>query len=270
MPHKKTLLIMFAALAVAVIAATVGSRGQNQQKKDSPALEKAKEDFYTVTNYDALDPTDPKERARRRVRNNRYKIILSGPNDDPKRFMITERRESSFGLPSSHALDEPAIPAAKSDAVVIGSVTDAQAHLTEDKTDIFSEFRIRLADVLKNTASPLNIGDSITAVRGGGSVQFPSGKTIRYGHHGKPLPHVGRLYVFFLEYNSDGGEDYSIITAYELRAGRVCPLDGLALDGTLILQYAAYQKFKETDEATFLDEVRSAIALTDGQSGGGR
>ncbi|HEX8502549.1 MAG TPA: hypothetical protein VF659_18345 [Pyrinomonadaceae bacterium] len=254
------------ALAAAVGPAATNLRGDVRQEKNNPArsraLEKAREDFYTVTDYDAPEPADPKERARQRVRRNRNKIILSNLKDDPRRFMITERDESSFGLPSSHAPDEPAIPAVKSDAVVVGSVADAQAYLTGDKTDIFSEFRVRLDDVIKSSTGALAAGDLIITTRGGGGVRFPSGKVIRYGHHGKPLPRVGRRYVLFLRHNNDGSDDYSIVTAYELRDGHVFPLDGVALNGEVLMQYAAYQKFKEADEAAFLGEVRRAVALS--------
>lgn len=179
--------------------------------------------------------------------------------------MITEKRESTFGGPPSHAPDEPALPAAQSDAVVIGEVTDAQAYLSEGKVSVLSEFEIRVSDILKNSASALfSVGDVIDTVRGGGTVRFPSGKIILRGEHGKPLPQTGRRYVLFLEYNDDG-QDYAIITAYELRAGRVFPLDGLNLVGTVEPAYAAYQKYKNVDETSLLNEVRNAIALNLGE-----
>jgi hypothetical protein len=114
--------------------------------------------------------------------------------------------------------------------------------------------------VLKNnSAAPIGINDSIDTIRGGGAVRFPSGKIIRHGSIGNPLPRVGRKYLFFLKYNNEG-EDFSIITAYELRGGRVFPLDGLELGGGITPQYATYQKYKEADEAAFLNEVREVIA----------
>ncbi|MBC7929364.1 MAG: hypothetical protein H7Z38_02255 [Rubrivivax sp.] len=266
MPYKKALFLLFAALAVAAAMVTVGSRGQNQQKKVSPALEKAKEDFYTVTDYDAPESADAQKREMKRARAKHYNLKPQ-KGVDPKQFMITEKRESTFGGPPSHAPDEPALPAAQSDAVVIGEVTDAQAYLSEDKVSVLSEFEVRVSDILKNNASaPFSVGDVIDTVRGGGAVRFPSGKVIRRGMEGKPHPRIGRQYVLFLKFTDAQSRDYIIITAYELRNGRVFPLDGLNLSGTVEPAYAAYQKYAGSDEVSFMKDVWEAIALNTGDT----
>lgn len=266
MKTRKFLPPLLAALCAAVLAAAAAQQhGQNSQNSGttSPALEKAKEDFYTVTDYDAPEPADAQKRELKRARAKHYNMKPQ-KGVDPKQFMITEKRESAFGGPSSHAPEEPALPAAQSDAVVVGEVTDAQAYLSEDKVSILSEFEVHVTDILKNNlAAPFSVGDSLDAVRGGGAVRFPSGKIIREGHHGKPLPQMEKKYVFFLKYNEDG-QDYAIITAYELRAGRVFPLDGVNLVGTVEHAYAAYQKYKGADEASFIGDVRNAVTLNTG------
>lgn len=266
MKTGKILPPLLAALCAVVIAAAAGRQhGQNNQNSAalSPALEKAKEDFYTVTDYDAPEPADARKRELKRARAKHWNLKPQ-KGVDPKQFMITEKRESTFGSPPSHAPEQPALPAAQSDAVVVGEVTDAQAYLSEDKVTVLSEFEVHVTDILKyNSVAPFSVGDSIDAIRGGGAVRFPSGKIIRYGHHGKPLPRMGKKYVFFLKYD-EGGQEYTIITAYELRAGRVFPLDGISLVGTTERAYAAYQKYKDADEATFMSDVRNAIALNTG------
>lgn len=67
MPNdRKTWLPVLTALAVLTVGATAGlhgrSQGGKQPGKTSPALEKAKEDFYTLTDYDAPEPGDPHKR----------------------------------------------------------------------------------------------------------------------------------------------------------------------------------------------------------------
>jgi hypothetical protein len=259
---KSYKLLFLVALIVLAATAMTKLRGQSQNSATSPKQDNQKkiaEDFYTITDYDTPAPSDPKKSVLRQIRSKRYNMRVQ-KGVDPKRFKITEERDSSFGMPSSHAPVEPAFPVAQSDAVVIGEVTGAEAFLTEDKTSVLSQFTVRLKDVLKNSSSvTIAAANSIDAIRSGGAVRFPSGKVIRYGLIGNPLPRIGRRYLFFLKYNNEG-QDFSIITAYELNAGRVSPLDGLEWDGNITPQYAAYQKYRDADEATFLAEVREAIA----------
>ena len=62
------------------------------------------------------------------------------------------------------------------------------------------------------------------------------------------MPQVGRNYVLFLQYNEQG-DDYRILTGYELRKNRVSPLDKAD-------HFAAYTN---SNEETFLNEVREAV-----------
>lgn len=258
--HSK--LVLYVLVAVTAIVVTVTASLQVRKQSPRPiTLQRADEEFYTVVDYSvSTEPTEPKKRAARKVQARRYNMHRE-EGVDPKQFAITEERESTFGLPPTHSRVEPALPAAQSAAVVIGNVTSAQAFLAEDKTEVISEFSIQIDDVLKeNLSAPFSVGDSLDAVRSGGGVRFPSGKTIRYGAEGKPLPKVGRRYLFFLKYNDDTGSDYSIITAYELQNDHVAPLDGISLSGVSIPAYANYQKYKGATTAVFLNEVRDAIA----------
>ena len=69
----------------------------------------------------------------------------------------------------SHAPEEPALPIIQSDAIVIGQVTSAQAHLSSDKTNVYSEFVVRVNDVLKSDRFGLpGVGGFITTTRPGG------------------------------------------------------------------------------------------------------
>jgi hypothetical protein len=173
--------------------------------------------------------------------------------------MLTEDRESSFATPPFDVPLGSPLPATTSDAVVVGEVSNAEAFLTEDKTAIISEFTVQLSEVLKdNPTVPLVSGTSIDVNRSGGAVRFASGKVIRQGMFGSPLPRVGRKYVFFLKYDSEG-QDFKIVTAYELNAGRIAPLDGISIDGNPSNRYPDYQKYRGWDEGTFLNEVRQAV-----------
>lgn len=254
-------VLVAAVFAFTAGAATAGLHNQGRSPATSPALEKAQEDFYTVADYAAPLPSDPQQRAIRLARNQRFNIPTENLyGAEASLFALTERRESSFGGFSSHAKLEPALPVGRSDAVVIGEVVRAQAYLSEDKTTIYSEFTVRINDILKNSsASPLSLGESTALSRFGGGVRFPSGKVIRQGFGGKPLPRSGRQYLFFLKHN-EAEQDYLIVTAYELRLGRVLPLDGVDLDGSIVKELSAHQKYNGADEGEFLRELREVIA----------
>lgn len=247
--------IFILAALVSLIATMAILRGQENNKTKPSTSGRAEDDFYTVTAYEAPESADPRQRARRKRHN-----LRAEKGVDPKRFKITEDRGSAFGGAPHNAPQEPALPAAQSDLVVIGEVMNGQAYLSEDKVTVFSGFTIRVNSILKKPESlPLSTGDLLEATRAGGGVQFPSGKIARYGQHGKPLPRTGRQYLFFLRENKDESQDYSILTAYELRDGRIYPLDGINQLGNVEPPYAAYQKYSGTDEASFLHDVRDAI-----------
>ena len=257
--HPKLTLLLLLLIVAVVVTVTATLQVKKQDVRPSPALEKAEKDFYTVADYSASEPSDPQKRAMQGVQARRYNMHAD-KGVDPKRFAITEERQSTFSLPASHARTEPALPVSESDAVVVADVTSARAFLTEDKTNVISEFTISVTERLKESLiAPFLVGDSLQAVRSGGGIRFGSGKIIRYGSEGKPLPRLGTRYVFFLKYNNDEGKDYSIITAYALENDRVVPLDGIALDGEPIRVYGGYQRYKNKLAGEFINEVREAV-----------
>jgi hypothetical protein len=139
--------------------------------------------------------------------------------------------------------------------VLIGEVTDAQAYLTGDKEWVYSEFTLRVREVLKNTtALAVSEGGSLIADREGGRVRFPSGHITLQYVHGQGMPRVGRRYALFL--TCDRQEQSShVLTGYELRGGRVFPLDNPAGG-----QHPIATAYKDADETLFISDLRTAIA----------
>ena len=264
--HKKITIIILAALVAVLVASVVAlrSEGQNKTRKNSvvvlrrqnqtatmPTAQEMAEANQTPADYAAPDAADPIKRAKRQARGKRYE--RQGWVKEPS------PTAGDVGRLDSWMHKVPAIPAEMSDAIAIVEITDAQSYLSNDKTGVYTEFTVRVDQVLKNDSSaPLVPSTTLTTQREGGRVRFPSGRVQRYKPHFQGMPRTGRQYVLFLKRNEDG-ETYFIWTGYELRAGRVFPLDGVNLPpgATELPQFAAY---KDADEATFLNEVRVAIA----------
>ena len=148
----------------------------------------------------------------------------------------------------THALDPnlPALPVATSAAVIVGQITDAKAYLSNDKTGVYSVFTVQVHEVIKNSSQlSLSTGSSIDVERDGGRVRFPNGRTFIYV--ATNMPQVGLRYVLFLT-NAQSQSDFQILTGYELREGKVYPLDDL-------LNLHTYEN---ADETIFLNQLRTA------------
>jgi hypothetical protein len=251
--HRKILLLLLTVLAITALSALTALSSQQQRRGTaSPTQQSAEAEQEPVADYAAVEPADAEKRARRRARGKRY---------DGQSWVREPHPQSDSGATGridSWMHQVPAFPAETSDAVVIGETTDAQAYLSNDKSGVYTEFTVRVEEILKNdTFAPLVVGETLAAQREGGRVRFPSGRVQKYITHYQHLPRAGRRYVFFLKRN-DEGQAYYIRTGYELRAGRVHPVDGVNMNkgAAELPQFAAY---KDADESTFLSEVRAAM-----------
>jgi hypothetical protein len=68
------------------------------------------------------------------------------------------------------------------------------------------------------------------------------------------MPQPGKKYVFFLRRNADT-DNYLILTAYEIRSGRVYPLDG-----TQSSSFAS-ATYDNAEESVFLSKLYEAIGI---------
>jgi hypothetical protein len=151
----------------------------------------------------------------------------------------------------------PALPITRSSSIVVGDITKATAHLSDDNTTIYSEFEVNVRAVLKNdTRVPIKVGEFLTVGREGGRVRMPSGKLIVSWINRQHMPRVGRRYLLFLTHEfpsgGDAGTDSYILTGYELRNGKTTPLDILPV-GHPILAY------DEKDESALFNDLSSAL-----------
>lgn len=207
--------------------------------------------------------TDPQTKAVRRAKGARYAKRTKG-------LIVDREAPGGMILTSRYMQPLPAFPIGRSAIIAIGEVVDAQAYLSDDKTGVYSEFSLRLEEILKNDSpNPSFPGSLVVAERYGGRVRFPSGRVTFFGNREQGLPRQGRRYVFFLE---QADKQYSILTAYELLSGLIYPLDARNAPGRDSANSVG-DEYEKTDEARFRSDLQRAIneySRTVGEKGGAK
>jgi hypothetical protein len=224
-----------------MMAALLVINGQKQAKSE-------RQDEPDLTQFPTLDFQN------RNAANLSEKQKKSSQKYNTRAPVITEETVSIY-LSSDWSLRLPALPVKISPAVIIGEVTSAEAHFSDDQTDVYSEFVVKICEVLKNDdKAPLDVDKSVVLERSGGRVRFPSGKVMVSATNGQDMPRAGKRYLFFLTHEGPDAhiyEDFLILAGYELRDGLVFPLDKAGRG------YAAY---KGASERLLLNDLASALA----------
>jgi hypothetical protein len=250
---RNRLLSAFTICAVAVLIQTTVQPGRSQSESASTVSQKkGSVDHIPVVDYTTSDLTgdsDPQTRDSRKAKGSRYDKRLAGKTVD----FITGREE----VVTYRYMERRALPVGGRSVVVLGEVVDARAYLSNDKSGVYSEFTVRVEEVFTNNSENLiAVGSSIVTERAGGRVRLSSGRVVRFSNDGEDMPRPGRRYVFFLEINP---QQYTIRTAYELRAGRVHPLDGKNAPNYTGSDWEG-DAYEGADAAQFLIDVRNAVA----------
>ncbi|MCA1567298.1 MAG: hypothetical protein LC803_16925 [Acidobacteria bacterium] len=247
--NKKTLLLLLCALAAVTVTAMATLRSQNQQAATHQGQQKVEIDdsHWPLADYHAVEPSDAKTKMVRKTRGKRYDNwnVIDGASQRP-------------GVTITSEIEYPALPVADSDVVLIGEVTEARAYLSNDKSGVYSEFTTRVCEVMKQDLQvPVNREDFVTTERAGGRVRYLSGRVAKVKFQGWGMPHQGRKYLLFLKRNAER-QNYTILTGYELRSGKVYPIDGaVAAVGNKKWPFDSYQ---EADQNRFLSDLQKEIA----------
>lgn len=270
--RRKNTLIALATVVLSLFVSAMTLSSLKQQKQALTELERAAQNGVPVESFPMTDLATQRSLAiasksdiNRQARSKRFN--LTGLHQkQAARFALPKydnpnSNAVSLGSPPPHSPVQPALPISQSDLIIIGKVTDAQAYISEDEVAIYSEFTVGIEHVLKARASiDIPSATQIVATRAGGRLRLPSGKVLLRGSNGKTMPLPGRRYVLFLKFNKEG-EDFTIVTGYELTAGKVAPLDGnTRVKEGKYRQYKEYDQFYGIDEQSFLNQVQIAIA----------
>ena len=224
-------------LLVASFLFIVPGLGQEQKPRAGRQSKQFDESRFPIADYAAAEPTDAHERANRQAKGKKY---------DKSEWRVNPNSVSDSMVRVDYVnTNLPALPFEQSSAVIVGQVTDARAYLSNDKSGVYSVFQIQVNEVLKNSSkAPISSGTTIDAERDGGRVRFPNGRLHLYSISNLEMPKTGLRYVLFL---NEEGSDFTILTGYELRNGKVYPLDELPN----LLTY------ENRDELVFLSELRT-------------
>jgi hypothetical protein len=254
MKNNRRNWIVVVIVVIATIVNVLGSlRNNNSQQSSSKTIQLQKtpprekpsqaefEARFPVADYDELKPDNLEEHQKRKEKGKRY---------DNKNLVV---RNPRLGIIKSELVNErpipPAIPVAESDAIVIGEVQTAKGFLSNDKRGVYSEFDIQVDKVLKNNhVHKIVTGSSVIADREGGFVRYPDGQKLLYTVSLKGMPPIEGRVVLFLT-KPDESRNYYILTGYEIKEGKIYPLDG----------GLGFQKFTGMSEDVFIATIREAL-----------
>lgn len=199
---------------------------------------------------------DPKQRAKRNAKNNRY------DRNDAHAKRLPDLASGGGAIRGNEQQPPPPVPVKQSDAIVICRVTRAQPYLTSSETGMYTEVDVAVEQLLKNNEVPSAVvGGILTVDREAGAIRLPDRRVIRYETGGMGgVPRNGHRYLLFLK-RVHNGADLAIVTGYELRAGKVFPLDAATQvfdPATGMITRKA--PFDGVDETSFLAVLQNALA----------
>ncbi|HEY6806538.1 MAG TPA: hypothetical protein VI306_23360 [Pyrinomonadaceae bacterium] len=227
---RKLTLVLLILFTITLIVSFVRRRdslftGYAASQKNSNAERASKANrAFPVAQFDETDPNSEQGRQKKekRQRYNAWHLVVPKPAP-----WVSEATLSSEGY-----LDFPALPVTESDAILIATVATSEAHVSENKRGVFSEFNLAVESVLKNH-DELKEGSLLSVDRVGGYVKYPNGQQVLFKVNGVNMPEVGMRYLFFL--SAKRKPDVTILTAYALTNEGIAALDFssqfLSLDG---------------------------------------
>ena len=247
-------LLIIAVVLTLNLSSSLLIKGQNQntrhtQVRPGETIEEVDVNQFPIVDYVVEKQRAAIERAKWENRGKKYNSQHS-PRIDEFSTQVFSFIDWERGL--------PALPVDRSSAVIIGEVIEAEAHFSSDETKIYSEFTVRIDEVFKNDhLDALSPRSTVTVERPGGRVRFPSGKIVIAAVSSQDLPRVGNRYVLFLTHDFIMGGSYDdalfIQTGYELRDGRVFPLDKVPSGHPI-------NSYKGKDRESFLTDLAAVLA----------
>jgi len=228
MKHLATLVICLAIMLAGGKLIT-GQRAQKLTRSNLP-----------IVDYDSTKNVD-RARQEKNLKYNRPGLTKSLKDNEAVEELLPINAPWMVGL--------SAIPADKSDVIIIGRVVDRKAFISEDKKAVYSELSFKVESVLKG--DQVSQDDITSVTRYGGAVRFQSGKIHEFRFAAQGFPATNKRYILFLKRDQN---DLLILTGYQLMNGFVTPIDGSPEMGMV------FEKYRGVEEPIFLKEVSEVIS----------
>lgn len=153
-----TLVLGAAVLLVIGIGAQQRHRNDKYEEEIKASRQKLDEQL-PIVDYNEPKPTQAAEREKRLAKDRRH---------DRRKHEIVEGMTETYTIYHWEA-DFPPLPVEQSTAVVIGKVSEARAHISENKSSVYSEFVVEVQKILKDDAG---VGLTVVAERDGAELGF--------------------------------------------------------------------------------------------------
>jgi hypothetical protein len=234
-------ILVMSTLGLSLVRRSYSLPASATQTASKPDRSQEAKQHFPTAEYEEPESTDSANNAAKKERQKRhdnFKFVTKNPQP--------WQTESLF-IPEGN-FDFPALPVSTAQLIVVGRVTEAGAHLSERKINVYSEFMVVVTSVLKTPTESITENSSLMIERLGGNVRYPNGQKVLFRISGWNMPKVGSEYLFFL--NSRNKLDWEIVTAYELTESGVLPLD----------ESSQFEELRGTPSVEILKRVRSLIS----------
>jgi hypothetical protein len=235
---KKTLVTLLCLSGITIL--TIISSRTGAQSQNDVVLN------YNIAKKEAQD-------EKRKEKNKRFNSTESSNT----RKITQELPEGAENLPTivHWWIGLPALPINETEATIIGTVTDRAAYLSEDETNIYTEYEFKVEDTLKDSTKSLNSGGTIALVRNGGSIRFESGKIQKNEISKQGTLDNDTRYLLFLK--RDNGVDWFIVTGYEFSGEKAVPIDGQENQDPK--SALPFNKYLNTNKDSLLLKIQEAL-----------
>jgi hypothetical protein len=252
--HPKIFLLL-ALLILTVITTLSAFKGQSrktaQQDKDDPTPIQEGVMTEKQREHGKLYPQSPRGKKLSDYPNG-IDIVIGLPLPEKS---TSNRMASSFEFLQRMACD--------ADAVVLGVIGNKSSQLTEKGDFIFTDYGLRVEEVLKNNpAASIQSSDTITVTRPGGAVSL-NGQIYRVKDKSFRNLQPGKTYLLFLDFLSSTG-------AYEPINSEGSFLIGKSAVFRLTDEPPPYTLENEKAAAAFINQVRAASANCSKKEGGAK